>query len=147
MDPLEPSADQMAHYFDLLYAAAPDDAQLVMSWPDPHDHRKKPRMLSAWKPVIDRQAIVSPVADWSRDKNIYINVGLRHPSCQGTKYIRGKESDVWVLPGLWADCDHAGGVHAAKNLPSHDELLTFLLDLPFLWSLVIDTGGGFHPYL
>ena len=104
-------------------------------------------MLSAWKPIGDRQSVIQPVAEWARDKNIYINVGLRHPTCQGTKYIRGKEQDVWVLPGLWADFDHAGGVHAARDLPGREELLAFLQEMPFRWSLIIDTGGGFHAYL
>jgi Protein of unknown function (DUF3987) len=147
MEPLEPSATEITRYLDLLYASAPGEAQLVVSWPDPHPPRKKPRMLSAWKPIGERGSVITPVADWSRTKNVYVNIGLRHPSCQGTKYIRGKDADVWVLPGLWADLDHAGGVHAATDLPSRDELWQFLRHLPFRWSLIVDSGGGFHAYV
>lgn len=31
----ESMAAQTAHYLDLLYAGAPDDAWLIVSWPDP----------------------------------------------------------------------------------------------------------------
>ena len=38
-------------------------------------------------------------------------------------------------------------MHAARNLPSPEELLTFIGELPFRFSLLIDSTGGYHGYI
>jgi hypothetical protein len=90
---------------------------------------------------------VRRIAGLSTTHDTYINLGLRRPSCREGRTRRGTHADVYVIPGLWLDADHNGGVHAAANLPSLEELLSFLRSFPFTWSLLIDSTGGLHCYL
>ena len=59
---------------------------------------------------------------------------------------RGRVSDVTGLPGIVADIDCQGGVHNEKNLPTKEEALRFISELPFKPSMIIWSGGGFQVY-
>jgi putative DNA primase/helicase len=78
---------------------------------------------------------------------MYVGVGLRHPDCTPTPDIRGASEDVYALGGLWIELDHSAGVHAAQNLPTPQALLAFIEALPFRFSLLVDSGGGYHGYV
>ena len=59
---------------------------------------------------------------------------------------RGTEKDVIADPGFWFDLDCKEGSHNKENLPSRDEALSFLQEIPFKPSLVVSSGGGFQVY-
>ena len=59
---------------------------------------------------------------------------------------RGTEQNVIAIPGLWFDLDCKEGHHNKKDLPTRDEALSFLQEIPLNPSLVIWSGGGFQVY-
>ena len=59
---------------------------------------------------------------------------------------RGSEKDVIAIPGLWFDLDCKEGHHNKNNLPSKDEALAFLNEIPFKTSMLVWSGGGFQVY-
>jgi hypothetical protein len=138
------SAAETARFLNLLYHDAPDDAWLVISWPDPEisANGKKPPMLSAWYRLRQQRIALRRIIGLSPHHNVYVAPGLRHPSCRPRRTARGPSSDVSVIPGLWVEFDHQGGVHTSTNLPGRDELLAFLEATPFRWSRIIDSANG-----
>jgi hypothetical protein len=75
--------------------------------------------------------------------NVWFSIGLfeKRPQ-QG----RGRVSDVTGFPGLVADIDCQGGTHNEKNLPTREEALQFISEIPFKPSMIIWSGGGFQVY-
>lgn len=59
---------------------------------------------------------------------------------------RGTAEDVTVIPGFVVDADCQGGVHKEKHLPTKEEALAFLGEIPFKPSLLIWSGGGWQIY-
>ena len=61
---------------------------------------------------------------------------------------RGSEADVEVIQGLWFDGDIKGGIHKEnpENLPTKEELETFLREIPFKASQILASSpnGGRH---
>src|SRR5438132_1022425 len=131
-------------YFDLLCPDAPADAYLVVSWRTP---RQGVPMQHKWERCADVQNLVRRIIHNAPKIEIFIGVGLRHPDCTSQQDKRGKSEDVYALPGLWIELDHNAGVHAAKHLlPTPQELLEFIQRLPFDFSLIVDSSGGYHCY-
>jgi hypothetical protein len=104
-------------------------------------------MLAAWYRMHQRRLMLRRIVGLAPTHNVYVNLGLRRPTCPPGRAWRGKCADVSAIPGLWVDMDHAGGVHTTADLPSREELLGFLQAMPFAWSLLIDTTGGAHGYV
>jgi hypothetical protein len=129
-------------YFDLLYPAAPGDAFHVMSW---RSHPDAP-LKNQWVRCADATNLIDHIVQSTPELEIWLGVGLRHPGCTPASDRRGKNEDIYAIPGLWIDLDHSGGVHVAQHLPTPQELLAFIHELPFTFSLLIDTGGGYHGY-
>ena len=127
-------------YIDLLYPDPPDEAWLVVSWVEDS-------FRSKWFRSTQRKAVVQHIVRQARRYNVYLGLGLRHPECTPTPGTRGERAEVYALPGLWIEFDHNAGVHTAKHLPTPDELLNFIQSLPFRFSLLIDSGGGYHGYV
>jgi phage/plasmid primase, P4 family, C-terminal domain len=133
---------QVQRYFELLYPDPPDAAWLVVSFFDTNR-----RWCSQWFPVVQRAdaaACAGLMADWY---NVYFGIGLRHPDCTPAVTKRGDSTEVYAVPGLWVEMDHSAGVHAATDLPTSEELLAFIDTLPFRFSLMIDSTGGYHGYV
>jgi hypothetical protein len=132
---------QVQYFFELLYPNPPAEALLVLSNLD------NGRWYSQWF----RSALSADAAVYAHLKaawyDIYLGIGLRHPDCTPTPNKRGDSPDVYALPGLWIEFDHNAGVHAAPNLPTPDELLAFIEALPFRFSLLVNSTGGYHAYL
>jgi hypothetical protein len=127
-------------YLELLYPDAPPEAWLVVSW-----IAAQGPWCSRWFRIIqseDATAFISQVQGY----NVYTGIGLRHPDCTPAADKRGESAEVYALPGLWIEFDHNAGVHSAKNLPTPDELLAFIETLPFRFSLLVDSTGGYHGY-
>ena len=139
---------EAAHFFDLLYPDAPNDAWLVVSWPDHESPAQGAApMISRWSRMRNRSSVERRIATGADQHDLYFGVGLRHPSCEPRKTARGKNSDVMAIPGLWIEFDRQDGVHTATNLPTREELAAFLNTLPFPWSVLVDSTGGIHAYL
>ena len=124
----------------LFWPDPPDDLWLVVSW---IDHAKQ--FDSAWFRCRDRDQACMVIAEKSQNYNTYVGMGLRKAICQPVG--RGTSDDVGAIGGLWVELDHAAGVHAATNLPTPFQLMKFIASLPFQFSLLIDSGGGFHGHL
>lgn len=136
------SLGAIQRYIELLFPDAPDDAWLVVSWLHaPRDFR------SRWFLMADHFDAIKFIADASQFHNTYVALGLRNPQCHDTDGKRGKIEDVFALGGLWIELDHNAGIHSAKNLPSEQDLQRFIAELPFSFSLTINSGGGIHGYL
>lgn len=133
-------------YLDLLYPDPPPDAWLVVSWLVPHDAAPPP-WHSQWFPAPEQEDAARCIVEQARRSNVYVGLGLRRPDCTPGEHTRGSSADVDALPGLWVELDHNAGVHAAQNLPTPDELLALIEGLPFRFSLLVDSGGGYHAYV
>ena len=128
-------------YLALLFPDPPPNAWLVVSWLD-----TQRQWRSAWFRTHEIAAAGERILALSARRDVYIGLGLRHPHCRPGTGTRGTSDDVYAIGGLWIEFDHNGGVHAAKNLPTPDELLTFIEALPVRFSLLVDSTGGFHAY-
>jgi len=124
-----------------LYQDASEDALLVVSWKSPHG------FLSQWFQIEQAEQAAKFIAEKAQHHNVYIGVGLRNPTCSSGPSVRGESKDVYAIPGVWVDFDHAGGNHTAPNLPKPNELRDFISNLPCRFSLLVDSGGGIHGYL
>jgi hypothetical protein len=127
---------QLTTYLRLLYPHLPAGTWLVVSW-------KERYFQSRWFPVDQSKALRPFILKTARQHDVYIGLGLRQRQTTG----RGTSADVGAIGTLWAEFDHSGGVHSATNLPSRDELLQFLERLPFRFSLIVDSTGGFQCYV
>jgi hypothetical protein len=75
--------------------------------------------------------------------NVWFSLGLFE---KRPLHGRGKASDVVGIHALVGDIDCKGGVHNEKNLPTRDEALQFISELPFKPSMIIWSGGGYQVY-
>lgn len=87
-------------------------------------------------------AVLNTIERWS-GRNVWFTIGLfgKRPE-KG----RGKAEDVTVSPGLGSDIDCLGGTHKEKNLPTKEQALSLLNEIPFKPSVLIWSGGGYQPY-
>jgi putative DNA primase/helicase len=132
---------EVQRYFELLYPNPPDDALLVLS------NLNNRRWYSQWFRIAQSADAAVSASRLAGCYNVYTGIGLRHPDCTPAVDKRGGSADVYALPGLWIELDHNAGVHTAKNLPTPEELLAFIETLPFRFSLLVDSTGGYHAYL
>ncbi|MBC8460530.1 MAG: DUF3987 domain-containing protein [Deltaproteobacteria bacterium] len=93
--------------------------------------------------VAQLDSIVSAVERLAVSRDMYYCISLLKVRPEKG---RGTEDDVIAIPGLWADIDCREGSHNKKNLPSKEEALSFLKELPFKPSLIVWSGGGLHVY-
>ncbi len=77
------------------------------------------------------------------DRDVWFAIGLLG---QRPEKGRGTAHDVVAVPALVMDVDCQGGVHKEGNLPSKEEALAFLSEIPFRPSTLIWSGGGWQPY-
>lgn len=124
----------------LFWSDPPDDLWVVASWADPAKG-----FCSQWVRVRDLDQALLLLEEKSQHYDTYVGMGLRRAVCQPVG--RGTSDDVGAIGGLWIECDHAGGVHTAKQLPTAFQLMKFLESLPFQFSLLIDSTGGFHGHV
>ena len=91
---------------------------------------------------IKPDLLCNAIERWS-SRNIWFTIGLigERPD-RG----RGKVEHISGLPGLVADIDCSEGIHNEKNLPSKEEALQFVSEIPFKPSMVVWSGGGLQVY-
>jgi hypothetical protein len=89
--------------------------------------------------------ILSSALDRWSNRNLWFTVGLfkERPSSG-----RGKAAGVIGIPGLVGDFDCQGGVHKTDpdKLPTKDEALELINEIPFKPSVLIWSGGGYQAY-
>lgn len=132
-------AQAVQRYLDLLYPDAPQDAWLVVSWLVAKDDFR-----SQWFRAAQTGDAARFILKQAQHYNVYLGLGVRHPDCTPTPGTRGESPDVYAIGGLWIEFDHNAGVHAAQHLPTPNELLAFIEALPFRFSLLVDSTGGYH---
>ena len=128
-------------YLEALYPDAPDDAWIVLSW------GTASQLTHAWFRVAQREELLTCIRTERQRGEVYCGVGLRDPRITPHGTMRGTSDQVFALPALWVEMDHNEGVHASPYLPSPLVLQRFIDTLPFSFSLLISSGGGFHGYL
>lgn len=124
----------------LFWPDPPEDLWIVVSWADPSQG-----FCSQWVRVRDLDQALLILEDKSQQYDTYVGMGLRRAGCHPVG--RGTSDAVGAIGGLWVECDHTGGVHRATQLPTPFQLMKFLEALPFQFSLLIDSTGGFHGHL
>lgn len=60
---------------------------------------------------------------------------------------RGTESDVYAVPGMWADIDVRGSAHKSKNLPpTFEDAQRIIATVPFPATVIVNSGHGLQAY-
>ena len=106
-----------------------------------------------WFPVTKlEQAAEAAMRLSAGGKDVYFGVGLRrepvYKEKDGRKYlVRGENTDVIAIPGLWIDVDVFGEAHKKQSLPpSIDDAMSLFAVLPRNPSIIVDSGHGLHAY-
>jgi P4 family phage/plasmid primase-like protien len=97
-----------------------------------------------WYKVSELDSLVNDAMDLRDSDNVYFGVGVRKE--QLDEFQRGKSKDIASLPGVWVEIDIKGGVHAADNLPTQEDVQTILDTFPLEPSVINHSGGGLHCY-
>ena len=122
-------------YFNLLWSSANEGLLPICA-------KGSNGLLTKFFTVPIKDAAHQVIERWS-SQDVYVSVGLLQ---QRPESGRGKESDVIAIAGLWMDIDCSEGSHKEQKLPSKEEGLSFLKELPFKPSLIVWSGGGLHVY-
>ncbi|NQT55490.1 MAG: DUF3987 domain-containing protein [Desulfobacteraceae bacterium] len=122
-------------FFDLLWPSA-DEGLLCIS------SKGSNGMVSKFFSVPVKETACNAIERWS-GRDIWYSISLFK---QRPEKGRGTEADVIAIPAFWADIDCKEGSHKETSLPSKDEALSFLRELPFKPSLIVWSGGGLHVY-
>lgn len=129
------------NYLQCLYPDPPPDAWVVCSAKTPQG------FPSHWVRANALDQAANWIAGQSIQRDTYVGLGLRDPSCIPDPASRGTIAEVCALPGLWIECDHRAGTHAAlTQYPTPDELQRFVSQLPGPPTLIINSSGGLHLY-
>lgn len=99
-------------------------------------------------PINDAEAawsLIEPAA--SEGASTWVSVGGLAPAVAATPNSRGGGEDVLALPALFADLDIAGPGHKLDNLPTVEEAMAWIEQMPIKPTLVVHTGGGFHVWV
>ena len=93
---------------------------------------------------IKEDLLLNALERWA-PYNVWFSIGLFGERPQSG---RGTVSDVVGIPGLVADIDCQGGVHKTdpKLLPTKEEALKLISEIPFKPSLIIWSGGGYQAH-
>jgi P4 family phage/plasmid primase-like protien len=97
-----------------------------------------------WYKVQELESAVNDAMNLRESKNVYFGLGLRKENLG--EYKRGANKDIISLPCVWVEIDIKGGIHAADNLPTEEEVQSILNTFPLEPSIVNNSGGGLHCY-
>ena len=137
-DKLEPKEAQVKAFFRTLWPDQ-EDGFMAISTDSGNGNGLATKFFSH---PLKGDLLLNAIEQWAHS-NVWFTIGLiRKRPQQG----RGKASDVDGIPGFVADIDCSEGVHNEKNLPTREEALQFISELPFDPSMTIWSGGGFQVY-
>lgn len=128
-----------SNFFDTLFSDAPADAWLTI-W-------SRQSKLTHYYPATPQgyaEAAQDALILDNQAKDVYFGVALRKDRLSSDR--RGSLKDIAGIPGFWADVDCHGGTHAAQELPTKEEALALIRQLPCPPSIIVDSGGGLHAY-
>lgn len=97
-----------------------------------------------WYKVQEIESAVNDAMKLREFKNVYFGLGLRKENLG--EYKRGSNEDIVSLPCVWIEIDIKGGIHAADNLPTAEEVQSILNTFPLEPSIINHSGGGLHCY-
>lgn len=97
-----------------------------------------------WYPIGERKSLIKDAMRLREKNNVYFGVGVRNEDLG--EFKRGKNEDVSYLPGVWVEIDLKGGVHAAGNLPTYEDVQSILETFSLEPSIINHSGGGLHCY-
>lgn len=98
-------------------------------------------------PASDLGAVSRKARDLAGSANVYFALAPRDRA-RIPEGKRGDASTALGIGALWAEIDARGGAHAAEawKLPTLDEILEELRELPLAPSILVLSGGGIHAY-
>ena len=113
-------------FFELLYRFC-DDKYLL-------EFRTLPKVTQKWFPLDGTSnGMWGYLNSVKKGHNVYFGVGLR-------KSNGGGKVHVAQVPCVWVDVDF-------KHFPTPSDAKDAVFRaLPFGWSIIVDTGGGYHAY-
>lgn len=120
---------------DMIFRDAVSESRLVSISYMEHERMRTLRYASA------EDAFASAMAH-SETSDVYFGMGLIPPGVAG----RGKSTDIACIGALWADIDCRAPHRDRADLPTKDEAIELIADMPLRTSVVIDSGYGFHAY-
>ena len=88
--------------------------------------------------------LINAIQRWS-NRNVWFTIGLFGERPQSG---RGAASDVIGIPGFVGDFDCKGGVHKTdpELLPTKEQALKLINEIPFKPSVLIWSGGGYQAH-
>jgi hypothetical protein len=131
------------YFATLLYGPVGGDSALVLSRAD------NGSLLSAWVDPHDTNAIVEFYTQYSANRSTYFGVGLRDCKAYRGEKSRGDVRSIRVVTTFYADIDIRGDGHKENALPeTKAKAIQLVYDAtrPLQPSIIVDTGGGIHPY-
>ncbi|MCQ9162951.1 hypothetical protein [Arthrobacter sp. STN4] len=140
------ATDWQTHY-DLIWGRHdyPEDALLTVNWLEDNG-----MMPSIHVPLADPDAVWEVIQRVGKDRAAYIGIAPRMPivleAKQNGRWRRGKKSEVYPIPAIFADIDVRSGTHKSDNLPTWEEADQWLRDFPLKPTILFNTGGGYHAW-
>jgi len=92
-------------------------------------------------PVL-RSLLFETLDKWATG-NLWFTIGVLGIK---PRHGRGGTSIISGIPGLVADIDCTEDVHNQEELPTKDQALGFISEIPLKPSMIVWSGGGFHVY-
>ena len=96
-----------------------------------------------WAPARRVDLLVRQIRPLVSTHCVWYGVATRKAQVKGG---RGGENDCAHLPCLYADIDISGSGHKKDNYPPDGDTVKTILSKFPAPDLVVDTGGGYHPY-
>lgn len=145
------SAELWRLQYEAIYAGHkwPDGTLISICREDPN--RGIRFRAAGFAAVGNSDAIWNKVSPLAQDgQTTYISVGgLDGSLINAPAGGRGTAADVVGLPALIADLDTTSGEHAPKRLPlpTDEQVMAWLAELPVKPTVVVKSGGGFHIWV
>ena len=116
-----------------------------------------PSRAARWFSPASLEDVAREAKTWGTEENVYFGLSLqdrarafeakrREGGTPTPENTRGRNESAVAIGALWAEIDTTDGDHKATNLPTMEEALELLEDLPLAPSALVLSGGGVHVY-
>lgn len=126
-------SDDIRQFIEALFEFK-QETHYILIW-SLRDHR------SAWFQDISKA--IEYVSKRS-EQDIYVGAGLSNADLGA--YKRCTEGEIAALVGFCCDVDFKAGGHQRSNLPSQEDALQLLHEMPLPASIITFTGHGYHGW-
>ena len=104
-----------------------------------------PERKTLWFKITEIEKAAIFAQKYGLKTNVFFGVGLRKEMLKNG--FRGSEKDIFCMTALYADIDIKGEAHFKISLPnSVNEIISFLNNLKFNPSIIVNSGNGVHCY-